>query len=239
MEVLKNIQIKAKLEITGSTLLSVEEAEALPQHLRPYKDWWWLRSPGYTQSTAALVRNFGGVFVFGLSVNHDNDAARPALKIRNLESSDFKVGDKFEFGGAEFEIVSDNLAFCTGDIGRCAFRKDREAEDANIYEASDIKKFVDEWYKNALKKEYDADNSADREAYERYKKSCLKEDLESWFDQNPDIDLSEEQYDLLVHSNFCERFEKALSRNDAYWDAYWATVESVALEIIKEIKEEK
>lgn len=238
MEVLKNVKIKTELEITEATLLSVEEAKALPQHLKSYKDYWWLRSPGYLHNLAASVGRDGSVYHGGSLVINGGSYVRPALKLR---SSNLHIGDRFEFGNAKFEVVSDSLAFCTDDIGRCAFRKDWKVGSANVYEASDIKKFVDKWFNVALSKEY-TDSSADREIYEKYKNACLKEDFESWVDQNPDIDLSEEQYDLLVHSNFCERFEKALGRNDAYWDAYWATVESVALAIIKEnkeIKEEK
>lgn len=238
MEVLKNIQIKTEVEITEATLLSVEEAKALPQRLKSYKDYWWLRSPGYLHNLAASVGWDGSVYHGGSLVINGGFYVRPALKLVDPESSGLMVGDRFEFGNAKFEVVSDSLAFCTGNIGRRAFRKNWKAGRANVYEASDIKKFVDEWFNNALK-ECDADSSADREIYEKYKNACLKEDFESWLHENPDIEFSETQIKDLINSNFCERFEKALGRNDAYWDAYWATVESVALEIIKEIKEGK
>lgn len=43
--------------------------------------WWWLRSPGDYLVDAARVSNAGGVFSFGLIVDHDDDCVRPALWI--------------------------------------------------------------------------------------------------------------------------------------------------------------
>mgnify|MGYP003287231317 CR=1 FL=1 len=42
---------------------------------------WWLRSPGYNQLIAAGVRDDGGVYERGSSVDYDNYAVRPALWI--------------------------------------------------------------------------------------------------------------------------------------------------------------
>lgn len=47
--------------------------------------WWWLRSPGFTQSCAASVRYDGSVNYRGYDVDYDNGAVRPALWI-NLDS---------------------------------------------------------------------------------------------------------------------------------------------------------
>ena len=43
--------------------------------------WWWLRSPGYTQSNAAYVNLDGGVLYLGINVNFGADSVRPALWI--------------------------------------------------------------------------------------------------------------------------------------------------------------
>lgn len=47
--------------------------------------WWWLRSPGYNQNSAADVYNDGSVDFGGYIVNYGTDAVRPALWI-NLDS---------------------------------------------------------------------------------------------------------------------------------------------------------
>lgn len=136
-----------EFKVIGATLLSIEEAEKLPQHLRVYPCWWWLRSPGTHQDYAARVNYDGSICYYGNYVNDINFCVRPALK---LKSSNLEIGDKFEIGGIEFEVISDNLAFCMRDIGRCAFREDWEAQDANAYETSDVRQFVEEWFKSAV-----------------------------------------------------------------------------------------
>ena len=154
---MEKVYCKESLLITGATLLSAEEVELLPQRLRSYKNWWWLQSPSDYRGRATRVDYRGVVCYCARPVDDDSGTVRPALRIRNLKFSNFKVGDRFEFGNAEFEIVSDDLAFCTGNIGRCAFREDWDVADANVYESSDVKKFVDKWFESAVQDE-DAEN---------------------------------------------------------------------------------
>ena len=47
--------------------------------------WWWLRSPGYYQYTAAGVDSDGSVYSIGIDVDHDTGAFRVAFKI-NLKN---------------------------------------------------------------------------------------------------------------------------------------------------------
>ena len=129
--------------------MSKEEATSfLTQKEREYSAWWWLRSP--SDSRYASFVDFAGWAYYYYCCCDVNDTdrgfVRPALII-NLESSDLEVGDIFEFGGKEFKILSPTIAWMhKDDIGRCTFRKDWEADNANDYEASDVKKFVDEWF---------------------------------------------------------------------------------------------
>lgn len=140
-----------ELEILGATLLSAEEAETLlTEAERVYDNWWWLRSPGDDQNHAAGVRSDGSVDDDGHYVLNGNDCIRPALKIFNLQSSNLDIGDRFKFGGQIFKIISEDLAFCEGDIGRGCFRKDWEEEEANHYETSDVKKAVDNWFEQSI-----------------------------------------------------------------------------------------
>ena len=134
------------LDIVDATLLSTDEARVLPLRLRSYNNWWWLRSPsiGFI-NYAALVYGAGSVSRYGNLVHDGDGAVRPALKITNLESSNLKIGDIFKFGGKEFEIISDNLAFCLGDIGKHKFD-----EKSNDYEISEIKQYVDNWFNSSI-----------------------------------------------------------------------------------------
>ena len=131
------------LDISKATLLTVEEVRKLPERLKRYNDRWWLRSPGSYSCHVAIV-NYSGSIDYEASCI--NVIIRPVLIISNLESTDLEVGDTFEFGNKEFEVISNDKAFCLTDIGRSVFRDDWKADDANDYEKSDIKKYIDEWF---------------------------------------------------------------------------------------------
>ena len=141
---------KEKLEITGATLLPVEEAKLLDKNILKANDSWWLRSRGYFDGFVACVHGTSG------SVDYLGDyvwyvfGVRPALKI-NLESSNLKVGDSFEIGEYTFIIISAQYALCTKIIGDRAFRKDWREKDKDNYETSDIKKYVDDWFDRRIK----------------------------------------------------------------------------------------
>ena len=139
--------------VKGITLLSTDEAENLltkEQRKCKYNNkecWWWLRSPGDYQYDAATVYNFGSVNYFGRTVSYDDVCVRPALILSTLKSSNLKSGDKFKFGGYTFTVISEKYALCDEAIARTAFREDWDAEDANVYEKSDVKKKLDMWFK--------------------------------------------------------------------------------------------
>lgn len=132
-----------KIEIDEITLLSVEEYETYQNAIPKIDSWWWLRSPG-----ACIVANAADVAFDGsihtISVTSD-DGVRPALRIKNPESFDIGIGDKFRLAGYIWTMIEDGLALCDDVVGNCAFRKNWKAQDANIYEKSDIKKWLENW----------------------------------------------------------------------------------------------
>ena len=136
------------IKILGSTLLSVEEAEnLLTKENRKYHCWWRLRSPGRLSKYAADVRTDGAVNYSGDGVYYDNFCVRPALEISNLESSNLLIGDVFEVGDYKFRVISEDLAWLyEQDIGQHRFD-----EKTNIYEQSEIKQFVDDWFEREIK----------------------------------------------------------------------------------------
>ena len=132
-----------KIEIDEITLLSVEEYETYQNAIPKITLWWWLRSPGtYDVGTATDVGTDG--CMYNISVTSD-DGVRPALRIKNPESSNLKIRDKFRLAGYMWTIIGDGLALCDDVFGNCAFRKNWKAQDANIYEKSDIKKWLENW----------------------------------------------------------------------------------------------
>ena len=136
-------------EITGATLLSFEEYEKYKYDILRIDDCWWLRSPSHYSYAAAVVDMTAAATMLVIMLYYDDYAIRPALKISNLE--DVEVGDKIKFDGKTFTVISPEYALCDTAIGHGAFRKDSNAADANIYEASDVKKFVDKWFEDAVK----------------------------------------------------------------------------------------
>ena len=138
------------IKILGSTLLSVEEAENLltkENREYPHCDWWWLRSPGTGSNRAASVDFDGDVTYNGDFVDYDNFCVRPALEISNLEASNLLIGDVFEVGNYKFRVISENLAWMyKQDIGDHRFN-----DETNVYEQSEIKHFVDDWFESKIK----------------------------------------------------------------------------------------
>lgn len=142
----KNIKIKS------ATLLSIEEYEkhrAVISGLN-FDFWWWLRSPGYYSDIAADVGSIGDVDRSGRFVDNDDDAVVPALRIK---SSGSDIGRRFRFGDKEFLILSPELAISTSSIGKHCFREEWDAPDANDYEASDVKNYIDRWFEDSMRKE--------------------------------------------------------------------------------------
>ncbi len=150
--------------ITGVTLLSASEAKNLNKEILKADKNWWLRSASDRDSIAACVYGDDGyVYRNGYYV-HRSFGVRPALEISDLESSGYKIGESVYFGGHSFTIISDTYALCDDMIGECAFRKDSEAENANEYEASDIKRYVETWFekvKEQSREERDSEEERD------------------------------------------------------------------------------
>lgn len=130
------------IKITGITLLSKEEYEE-NRDIIPAVNWWWLRSPGSIQDDAAYVCCYGSLYNY--NVNYGSGCVRPALYVWNPQSSDLNRGDKFELAGYSWTMLSNDLALCNETVGQTCFRRDWRAEDANVYDKSDIKQWLHDW----------------------------------------------------------------------------------------------
>lgn len=137
--------IRVDLDVQGITLLSIEEYKKHKRHITPIDCVWWLRSPGCRSWLAAYVGSSGIVNSNGDDVDRDLIAVRPALQVANPKSASLKIGDKFCLFGYEWTVISKELALCDEVVGKHAFREDWQAEDANDYEQSDVKRFLEEW----------------------------------------------------------------------------------------------
>lgn len=132
--------IKQEISIEDITLLSEDEhiqAKALISHLN---ECWWLRSPltDDDDNTGYVICD-GSVTLAYVDYNY---GVRPALQIKDLASSQLEIGDMFTLAGYSRTVILPNMALCDDIVGYTPFRSDYTASHANIYEYSDIKKWL-------------------------------------------------------------------------------------------------
>lgn len=74
-----------------------------------------------------------------------------------------------------------------------------------------------------------------RELSEVHRAACQLEDFASQIEPWEEIqELTDEQYERLIHDKrIPELLQKALGKNDCYWESYWETVSEVAHEFLK------
>lgn len=139
-----SLEIERQIEIDKITLLSVEEYQTYRNMIPKINSWWWLRSPeaDYNHLCAAEVDDGGWVVNIAISLH---SGIRPVLRIKNPESAFLKIGVKFRLADYAWTMLGDGLALCDDIIEECAFRKDWKATDANDYEKSDVKKYLEQW----------------------------------------------------------------------------------------------
>jgi hypothetical protein len=150
-----DIMPEKQFEITDVTLLSKEEyTEFKDNILLNSNGVWWLRSSGNYQRNAADV-NFDGS-LRNDDVSDMDCCVRPAL-ICDLGSSNLGVGNKISLAGYNWTVISTSvnvtddpyngkaIILCDDFVGQTAFRLDRDAANANVYDASDVKVWLANW----------------------------------------------------------------------------------------------
>ena len=143
------------MEITEATLLSLKNYVRYKNLIPKHDCYWWLKSSLYIlddyKRCSTVVDNHGDLHLCNVAYDF---GVSPALKISDLKSSDYQIGDKFEFGEHTFTIISDTLAQCNDIIGKCSFNRNRSLDNktATKYKNSDIKKIIDKWYDKSLEK---------------------------------------------------------------------------------------
>lgn len=161
----RNLQM-LKIAFSGATLLSIDEVKNIPEDILSIGHWWWLRSRGYFAVDAAGVAAHGNVNERGYEVDFNDGGVRPALRLDQEISVRISDGTKLVVGEYWFTIVcGGKYALSDTSIGDYAFRNDWEAEDSNIYEASDVKKTVDKWFDVKVKNQpvFRCDNLSESE----------------------------------------------------------------------------
>ena len=132
------------MEIKEITLLSKEEFESCKEFIKPFEGWWWLRSPGRRCNALCVAsqNNFYGAS--GLIVDKTFVSVRPALRI-DPDSSGITPGKEIQLAGQTWTAVSGSLMLCDQEITKMGFRDDWQAPDANCYDTSDVRKYLESW----------------------------------------------------------------------------------------------
>lgn len=129
--------------IKGITLLSKKEYIDNKDIIEPRIAFWWLRTPDYhRRDTVRIIDSCREVY--NGFVDDPYNGVRPAL-IVDLPS-DYKRGDKVKIAGYIWTVLSSKLIHCDDIITAMSFRREYEKPDANKYEKSDVKKWLDEWF---------------------------------------------------------------------------------------------
>lgn len=130
-------------DVVSCDLLSVEEAKNLPRWIRSNVYWWWLRSPGNCFYYAAFVYCDGFLDNSdGVDVDNDDGAVRPVLQVSNLDSLNLEIGETVKVFNLMAEYIGENKVLLCEPIFKSCF--DSESND---YETSEVKKKIDEWFK--------------------------------------------------------------------------------------------
>lgn len=124
-------------KVLNARLLSTEEAmRYMKVGTRRRGFSWWLKD--------AVVGCDGNIFNYG-STNTFRFVC-PALDI-DISNTGFGIGDKFEFGGLIFKIISPDLAWTNNNLGLHRFYKDYDDDPSYYYQNSDIKCLIDSWFR--------------------------------------------------------------------------------------------
>lgn len=155
-------------EVEDITLLSVEEAKQLPESILDCGNMWWLRSPGGSPYYAVCVGGNGSIRKYGLYVDYDGATVRPSLKISNLDSSNFEIGDVVKCFNIPWYYIGNDMILSVIPITSMEYNKD--GKKGNEYEGSDIQKYLQNWLQEQMSKN-ESLKRGNKMTFEDYKKN--------------------------------------------------------------------
>lgn len=150
-------------------LLTAEEAKKLPEEIRMCdvpkkfggyiannnnKCWWWPRSPGLSSGRAAVVAASGAVYEGGDSVRHGDYAVRPVIRVtdENIDDMEETEDGYIRYLGTKWIDITDYVGTVCLLKKKCLKRPHRFDSESNDYEKSEIKDYIEEWYRRRQEK---------------------------------------------------------------------------------------
>ena len=154
MIIKKTVKQEMNIDIKEVTLISTEEYFKYKDNIPNVYDEYCTRTPGLYAGTIDHVTSYSGQQDGLQAICPGGSGVDVATRIRpllvtqeNVSAYGLKIGDELEMLDNTWTVIAENLIFCNDTIGSCCFRKDRKADDSSLYEASDMKKYIDKWYK--------------------------------------------------------------------------------------------
>lgn len=153
-------------------LLTIEEARKIPGDIlrcKVPKDFngfignknkcnWWLRSPGRRSWSAAVVLAsddvYDDVYDYGYDVRYDFCAVRPVLRIEESLINTLPRTKKgyVMFLGTKWIDISEYVGSPCLLKKKCMKEAHRFDGKSNNYDQSEVKKFIEDWYRRRVKK---------------------------------------------------------------------------------------
>ena len=130
------------LNVTGITLLSVEEYYTNKAVIPVVDGSWWLRLTGGYVDFSAYAYERTQVEEDGRQAGESEYGVRPVLVV---SGDSLAAGDKIIFRDMTWTKICTGVILCDEIIDYMMFREDLTAMDANIYEASDVKDYLEQW----------------------------------------------------------------------------------------------
>ena len=132
---------EVEFDIAEVTILSVDEASRLKPEQLQTGDYWWLRQQNPDPNWVFAVDPHGNI---ERSTQKRYNGVRPVMKLTNIKG--LVCGDKFVAGLEHWTMLSDDLALCDREVGKCFFRASGGAyKTGTWYEKSDLKRWLENW----------------------------------------------------------------------------------------------
>lgn len=149
----KSITLLSKEDVMDLTEKTFTGGGPIPKNILELHDGsseYWLSTAGTRNYNYVMTvtSDTGKIFVPGDFVDA-SCAIRPVLIVSNLMSR-YSIGDTVEFGDSDltYTVISKNKVLANFSLGQMPFRRAYAAGDANDYEKSDIKEWLEYWAKN-------------------------------------------------------------------------------------------
>lgn len=140
-----------KIDVKDITLLTLAEYEAYKEYIpRSFDGAWWLRTPAkkpkYAKKPHMCVVDWTLVDTRPIA---ESCGVRPAMV---FEADQIEVGDNFELLDWGWTVIADGLAICDQVVYNSAFQGVWNEADADCYETSHVKNYLDRWLADAKSK---------------------------------------------------------------------------------------